>query len=322
MYNFDKAIQQRTIYLSNRKLRDLISNWTDYYLQNPEKSFRLEKKTDTYKTYINQIKKSKGFQLVAFAGKAQNEYTHPSRLPDLGELNLLTKIRAIQLLSKRPARIIFDGEYYTQTFKEDELYIKNYNKAMIFLTKLVGINKEYKTVNATVTVNDLLKSQNLPIDYPIKEKNKFLKNPTKAYEEIELYPKELFETVKRILPVDMKKLLKYQLENNGELEKICSEFIILKAILARIVDNSRRKDKYQRITILKYSHTTNPRINLEMNIVPWNSTILLKNSYLNINTAINASYRDLYNDPRNYIIIGEKNYFWGFSRKRNIFKNL
>jgi hypothetical protein len=312
---------KRTLYLAQNKVQKIIDTWTNYLVSNPNKLFRLDSVFRTYSQCLKIINQTNGFLITAFAGKAQNKFTHPSRLPDLGEVNLLTRIRAIQILTKKPVKIVLDGLYYAPIFHEEMLYIANYNKKLKSIAKLVGLNKEFPDLKTFYIVPELLKYLNSPNDYFEKNISKLRKNPDSTYKQIELYPKEIYETVERILPEEYQKKLKKDHNALDKVHTICSDFIIFKAFLSQLIEQLNKMDSYKRVTILKYSHTVNPRLNLEMNIMPWNSTILFKRSYRNINTAINVSYEDTLKDTRNYIIVGDQNYFWGFTRNKDIFQN-
>jgi len=315
-------IQDRTIIITRNHLKKISKNWVDYLMSNPHKLFKSESKKENYNKSLKLIKDASGFQITAFAGKAQNDYTHLSRLPDLGELNLLARLRAIQLLSNKPLRIILDGHYYARIFQEELKYISLYEKCLKVLSKLVSLNKEFQNIQIFFTVNELLSYLNIPSSRIVKEVKYFQKNVQLAYKKIGLQPKALIQTTKRMLPKSYKIDRSLVSKQKNELLKVSNEFIIYKAALSTFINLSKKKYNYQRITILKYSNSSNPRINLEMNLAPWNSTILFKNQYLNINTAINKDYQSLINDKRNYIILGEDNHFWGFSRNKNIFNDL
>lgn len=308
------------IILSATRLKKLIEKWTIHLSTHPEKLFRTDY-NQRLEECLDLIKRSKGFQITAFAGKAQNHYTHPSRLPDLGDLNLLIRLRAVQIVTKRPIRIIFDGDHYAKIFGEESKYIVKYEKKLKELSALANLNNEFSKAETLLTVNQLLKYlkfKQRDLDKNIKE---FQKKPEKAFKLIDMYPEEIMGNVKRIISDKLlERTPKSQLEDLSF--KISKNFIIYKAALADIIDLSFKKDHYQRITILRYSGSKNPRINLEMNIAPWNSTILFKNTYLNINTATNGSYSHFLEDHKNLTIEDKNKYFWGFARNRNIFNDL
>lgn len=315
-------IQDRTIIITRNHLKKISKNWVDYLMSNPHKLFKSESKKENYNKNLKLIKDTSGFQITAFAGKAQNDYTHTERLPDLGELNLLARLRAIQLLCNKPLNIILDGHYYSKMFKEDDMYIDRYEKNLKELSNLVELNKEFSNIQTFFTVNELLTCLNMPSSHIEKEVEYFQKNVRVAYKKVGLQPKTFVQTTKRMLPKSYKLNSSPIYRQNDKLLRISNKFIIHKAALSTFINLSKKKNNYQRITILKYSNSNNPRINLEMNLAPWNSTILFKNQYLNINTAINKDYKSLINDRKNYIILGEDNHFWGFSRNKNIFTDL
>lgn len=314
----------KIIRISTQEIYKIAENWTNYLKKNPRKLFLRDRHFRTPKSCLELIKSSNGFQITAFAGKAQNRYTHPSRLPDLGEVNLLARLRAIQLLTQKPCRIILDGHYYSKAFHEIPELIERYDRKILKLAKAIGINKEFPDKEVGFDVDGLLKYLNVKKS-DLKEYIQYYKKyPKKAYDLVEMYPDELYNPATRML--EEKFMEELEKKDSKKVEEtilnICSSFIINKAALSKLITMTRKKDKYQRITILRYAKSKNPRINLEMNFTPWNSTILFKNTYLNVNTAINLSYETLLEDKRNYIILGKNNHFWGFTRNKDLFKDI
>jgi len=312
----------RIIYLSDIILKIIINKWVKYLIANPQKLFKNESERIGFRYYLSKIQKAKGFLITLFPGKAQNDSTHPSRLPDFGELNTLTRIRAIQLLTNRPVTMMLDGNHYANIFKEKLEIIQSYERRIKELAKLVGINKEFLQVKTFLHFKDLLPIAGISDDEVKDDINFYSQNLNLAYKVVEIWPEEIYDSVERLLSKNY--LIKIRKQPNYEemISNICNQFIILKAVLSKVVKAVIDKIGYQRVTILKYARTDYPRINMEMNTAPWNSTILFKRSLININTAYNAGYKTLLQDKRNYLIIGKNKYFWGFSRNKNLINNL
>src|SRR3972149_4078283 len=133
----------KIIKISGTAIRNIAKEWINYFLNYPYKLFIEDNEFKNHIECLDLISKSNGFQITAFAGKAQNDYTHPLRQPDLGELNLLAKLRAIQILTYKPIRIILDGEYYSKIFHEDINFIKKYEKKLNDFARIIGINTEF-----------------------------------------------------------------------------------------------------------------------------------------------------------------------------------
>lgn len=307
------------IVISNEHKQQIYDNWIEYLFSRPKKLFKISPKY-TYTEILAMIKKSKGFQITAFPGKAQNSYTNELKLPDFGEANLLCRIRAIQKLTNRPVKIILDGKYYANIFHEDRKIISRYEKALDKMAKEIGLNQEFPDFNTFMSVSELIKHLKISKSFLKEQEDFYNRNSELAYRLVGIWPKEMQERFLRILPKDLVIEIKSKENYEEILLNISRKFIILKAVLAKVLRVSEEIDNFKRITILKYSFSKNPRINLEMAIAPWNSAVLFKENLLNINTAFNGEYSELLSDVRNSAVYDEDNNFLCFTRKPEIFK--
>ncbi|MCA9382986.1 hypothetical protein KC909_01345 [Candidatus Dojkabacteria bacterium] len=304
------------ITLNTKQLKKLTDEWVGYFVERPEKLFQHDEKFPNTDECLSLIAKSNGFQITAFAGKVQNSFSHQDRLPDLGDLNLLARLRAIQILANKPLRIIFDGEFYADIFDEELHYITKYEAKLTEYSKLIELNKEFDSSATFYTVPELLKLTGHSMKDLESRIEYYTENPLEAYKLVETRPHELSNKISRLIKDNGHKY------TNDDVLEIGSKFIIKKAALAEIIEVLHESDNYQRITILKYSKSNNPRIRTEMKYAPWNATILFKGSYLNINTATSGSFEEFKNDKRNFQIYNEDKTFLGFTRKPHIFENL
>lgn len=314
-------VRRRYIILSRKQLKALATKWVDYFIDHPQKLFRSDEAFPDVATAIEYLKSGKGFQLTAFAGKIQTDYTNPDRLPDLGEFNLLARIRAIQVLTELPLRIVFDGKYYADLFGENETKIPAYEEKIRRFANLIELNKEFPGTKRFYTVLGLQRSfgDHFSIANEIK---RLRKHPDEAMKATAMSP----ETFEKSVRMFISKHQRAKYEDPEKLKKIIQEkstdFIIYKAALATLLKKIREKDHYRRITILKYKKCDYPRINMEMNMAPWNSAILFKKKYLNINTTTNGKFVDFFHDSRSIEIKDWNDEHLGFTRNECIFEDL
>lgn len=309
------------IKVSNATLKHIGEQWVEYFKKNKQKIFKRDIKHLSFDDILNKIEKADSFQITAFAGKVQNEFTHPMRMPDLGDFNILCKIKAIQDLTNTPVQIILDGEYYADIFGEDLKLIRKYENKLKELAELIKLNHGCKQ-KPFMTIREFLVHSQISPDILKEQIEVFRKSPELAYATTGMLPHHFYNSVTRFLSSKAKEELEATKNYKSYIYRKSSEFIVRKAALASALKLSKIDSNSIRITILKYKNYKYPRLNLEMNMAPWNSCILFKTNYLNINTTINDSYTKLTSDARNYPIVDESGYFWGFSRKDDIFKFL
>ncbi|MBP9758959.1 hypothetical protein KBD45_04635 [Candidatus Dojkabacteria bacterium] len=311
------------VIINQQIIKTLTETWINYYISNKDILFKKDPKHTSIDEILDTIRTSGGFQITAFAGKIQNQNTHPQRLPDLGELNLLCKIKAIQDLTGGTVQIILDGEYYSDIFGEDNKIIKKYEKQLMKFANLVGLNKGLAN-KPLISLKDYLQQSNISYSIITNLIEIYQKSPEIAFESTGMLPEHFFESIKKFFSDTIIQKYKTQEEYHQAIYNMSKEFIIRKAALTGALKLSKvnSQNSYKRITILKYKNFKYPRLNIQMKMAPWNSTIIFKKSYLNINTAQTESFTNSKQDIRNYQIIDNKGYFWGFSRKPNLFEKL
>jgi len=90
-----------------------------------------------------RLKRSNGIFIVAFGGKVQNEHTHSSLLPDLGELVSLRRLACIGQSFGKEVRVVLDGPYYSEVFGEDPHFTRAYNEKLQRWNNELGLGLEF-----------------------------------------------------------------------------------------------------------------------------------------------------------------------------------